>query len=105
MNATTTAKHVSQTTNSLPDKLQCINLTLGLSVERHVWKEQNLLLARQMSGIEMLGETEIQILKEICEGHLLQDEIARHNSDPVQNHVDANEILIKNYQFAGGVVH
>ena len=34
-------------------------------------------------GIKMSKKTEDQILKEICQGRLLQDENTKHNADPV----------------------
>ena len=65
--AMTTVKYICQQSNMLPDEDQQIGSALGPSVEHHVWKVHNVLLAKQMDGIEMSGKTEILILKEMCE--------------------------------------
>ena len=43
--------------------------SLGLSVERYVRKQRNRILQEQMSGVEMPGKTEVQILRVLCEAN------------------------------------
>ena len=64
-NSTATAKQIRQTTNLLLDEKEHIGPTLGPSVERHVRKQRNRILQKQMDGVEMSGKTEVQILREL----------------------------------------
>ena len=68
MNTTVTAKQIWQSTNLLLDEKEHIGPSLGPSVERYVRKQRNRILQEQMSGVEMSWKTEVQILRELCEG-------------------------------------
>ena len=67
-NTTATAKQIRQSTNLLLDEKEHIGPFLGPSVEQHVPKERNRILQQQMDGVEMSGKTEVQTLRELCEG-------------------------------------
>ena len=73
-----TAKQIQQTTIAPPDSNKHMGPALGPSVERYVRKQRNMLLAKQMEGVETPGKTEVQILREFCEGRMLQGQIKRH---------------------------
>ena len=90
-NRTVTAKQIRQTTNSLQDEKVHIGPSLGPSVEQHMRKQRNRILQKQMDGVEMAGKTEVQILRELREGRMLQDQIKLHNNKPGKlNHIDHN---------------
>ena len=40
----------------------------------------------QMDGIQLLGKSKMTILKEFCDGWLMQDETKRHNDGPIGRH-------------------
>ena len=105
-NSTATAKQIRQSTNLLLDEREHVGPTLGPSVDRHVRKQRNLIFKKQMDGVEMSGKTEVQILRELCEGRMLQDEIKRHNDKPGKmNHIQANKMMVTSSQFADGIIH
>ena len=105
-NSTTTAKQIWQSTNLLLDEKEHIGPSLGPSVERHVRKQRNLIFKKQMDGVEMSGKSEVQILRELCEGRMLQDQIKRHNDTPGKlNHIEPKKMMVTSLQFADGIVH
>ena len=67
-NSTSTAKHIQQTISALLDCKEHIGPALGPSVEWYVRKQRNMLLAKQMEGVEMSGKSEVQILRKLSEG-------------------------------------
>ena len=94
-NTTATAKQIRQSTNLLLDEKEHIGPSLGPSVERYVRKQRNRILQEQMSGVEMSGKTEVQILRVLCEGQMLQDQIKLHNNKPRKaNHIDPNKMMV-----------
>ena len=105
-NSMATAKQIRQGTNELVDCKEHIGAALGPSVERLVRKKRNATLAKQMEGVEMSGKSEVQILKELSEGRMLQDQIKRHNDNPHgATHIDPNKMVVTSSQFENGVVH
>ena len=69
-------------------------------------KERNRILQQQMDGVEMSWKTEVQILRELCEGRMLQDQIKLHNDKPGKsNHINPNKMMVTSSQFANGIVH
>ena len=74
-NSIAIAKQIRQSTNLLLDEKEHIGLALGPSVERYVQKQRNRILQEQMRGVEMSGKTEVRILRELCEGRMLHDQI------------------------------
>ena len=68
-NSTATAKQIRQSTNLLLDEKEHIGPALGPSVERYVRKQRNRILQEQMSGVEMAGKSEVQILRVVCEAN------------------------------------
>ena len=103
--ATASAKHIRQASNRLTDVDQHIGPELKGSVERHVRKVREVLLSKQLNGIEMSGKSEVQILRELCQGKLLEDKVARHNRDPTAMHLQPHKALISSHQFGNGVIH
>ena len=77
-NSNLTAKQIRQMTNPLTGSDEHMGPALGPSVERYVWKQRNMLLAKQMKGVETPWKTKVQILRELCEDRMLQDQIKRH---------------------------
>ena len=67
-NSNLTAKQIRQATNALRDSNEHMGPALGPLVERYVRKQRNMLLAKQMEGVETPGKTEVQILRELCKG-------------------------------------
>ena len=105
-NSTATAKQIRQSTNMLLDEKEHIGPALGPSVERHVRKERNRILQEQMHGVEMSGKSEVQILRELCEGRMLQDQIKLHNEQPGKaNHIAPNKMMVTSSQFVDGIIH
>jgi len=105
-NTTATAKQIRQLTNLLLDEKEHIGPSLGPSVERYVRKQRNRILPKQMDGVETSGKTEVQILRELCEGRMLQDQIKLHNDKPGKaNHIDPNKMMVTRpgQRFAGRV--
>ena len=103
--STATAKQIRQSTNLLLDEKEHIGPALGPSVDRHVRKQRNLILKKQMDGVEMSGKSEVQILRELCEGRMQQDQIKRHNDNSGLNHIQPNKMMVTSSQFADGIVH
>ena len=77
-NSNMTVKQIQQTTNALLDSYEHMGPALGPSVKRYVWKQRNMLLAKQMEGVETPGRTKVQILRKLCEDQMLQDQIKLH---------------------------
>ena len=68
-NSTATSKQIWQSTNLLLNEKEHIGPALGPSVERYVRKQRNRILQEQMSGVEMSGKSEVQILRVLCEAN------------------------------------
>ena len=104
--STATAKQIRQSTNLHLGEREHIGPALGPSVERHVLKQRNLVFKKQMESVEMSGKSEVQILRELCEGRMLQDQIKRHNDNSGKlNHIQPNKMMVTSSQFADGIVH
>ena len=99
-------KQIRQSTNLLLDEKEHIGPSLAPSVARHVCKQRNRILQKQMDGVEMSGMTEVQILRELCEGRMLQGQIKWNNDNPGKsNHIEPNKMMVSSSQFADGIVH
>ena len=85
--------------------MEHIGPAFGQLVERHVLKQRNVMLAKQMEGVEMLGKSNVQILRELCEGWVIHDQLKRYNNNPIQNHIDTNEMVVTSAQFLNVVIH